>query len=284
MPLDWPQGDEAVWYCGDGNYCCSRDDSCCGDSNVQKTNLGVPTVVAIAGKTTPRSTTTRPSSTATTTSTSNPSDSQSSSQTSSLRSTPVPIAVGIGVGGGVFLFLLIATGCWYLRRRRRRNTPPVLHELSATTPAISHASPGQNYAFDDKAGGWTSSPSSPWSRRVSTGRNSNIMHEAGPGMVQTSDKRIELHSPVEYTEMPGYNPPIEMQGMAEHKGLARPELAVTEEQRRLSEARRSRFVEGVETETSASGSRIPINMSASNTVATEGDVEGLQRRLRELGR
>jgi hypothetical protein len=105
-------------------------------------------------------------------------------------------------------------------------------------------------------------------------------------MVQTSDKRIELHSPVEYTEMPGYNPPIEMQGMSDHKGLTRPELAITEEQRRLSDSRRSRFVEGVETGRPGAGmgSGMPMNMSGTNTVATEGDVEGLQRRLRELGR
>ncbi|KAF2474828.1 uncharacterized protein BDR25DRAFT_340533 [Lindgomyces ingoldianus] len=46
---EWNHGDEAVYYCGSGKWCCESHD-CCTKSGAQMLDLGTPQVVATADK------------------------------------------------------------------------------------------------------------------------------------------------------------------------------------------------------------------------------------------
>lgn len=47
----WPQGDEKVYVCSDGKFCCGRSADCCNDSSAESFDFGSPSVIATAGKT-----------------------------------------------------------------------------------------------------------------------------------------------------------------------------------------------------------------------------------------
>ncbi|OAL49163.1 hypothetical protein IQ07DRAFT_72195 [Pyrenochaeta sp. DS3sAY3a] len=153
----WPQGDEAVWYCGSGQYCCSRLNDCCNDSKFEKYILGEPTVLATAGVSA------RPTrswliasqsstSSAMTTPSASPAPASSSSGGSSNGRT---IGIAVGTVVGVLLLALIAAFFFIRRRRRTSQHTEITHEL-AGGPAIPppQTDPKSAYEFDDKRGGW----------------------------------------------------------------------------------------------------------------------------------
>ncbi|KAF1965735.1 hypothetical protein BU23DRAFT_16652 [Bimuria novae-zelandiae CBS 107.79] len=47
----WPQGDETVYLCGNGKFCCGVTEKCCNDSDADFFDFGSPQFIAIAGKT-----------------------------------------------------------------------------------------------------------------------------------------------------------------------------------------------------------------------------------------
>lgn len=47
----WPQGDEIVFVCNNGKFCCGRSKDCCDDSDAEFFDFGNPQVIATAGKT-----------------------------------------------------------------------------------------------------------------------------------------------------------------------------------------------------------------------------------------
>lgn len=146
---------------------------------------------------------------------------------------------------------------------------------ATTTPVTATATSPHNspYAYDDKAGGWTSKPTSRWSRPVVQSREADgsMVYEAGAGV------------PVAEMQAPG----------AEFKGATE-----------LDHARGSRFVEGglweqqhgqghgqghgqVQQAQAQQGHMVygghdVGHVGDAGTVETEKDVEGLQRRLKGL--
>ncbi|KAF2112835.1 hypothetical protein BDV96DRAFT_144970 [Lophiotrema nucula] len=143
----WPQGDELVEYCGNGNYSCCNGEDCCSRSGANILELGVPTITATAtpgnsaAQPTPltAATTSNPPSAATVTVTSDRTivpSSTSASPIPSFSSTPgghssnaVAIGVGAGVGVAAVLFGSIFL-IWFIKRRRaaRSGTPQgVIH-------------------------------------------------------------------------------------------------------------------------------------------------------------
>ena len=226
-------GDEAVWYCGSGNYCCSRANDCCQDSQVEKHNLGEPSVVAIAGKTTPTvsiapiASTSSPSITPTQTATS-----QSSGKSSTNTRT---IAIAVGVVAGV-LFVLLVGGAWYIiRKRKARQNQPVMHELStAGAPANKHDDV-RPYAYDDKRGGWVIGANGKQNkrRREDATQDGGIVHEV------QADRIAEMPAQAEVKEMDGMG--SKLQG-ADGRGFHQID-GDEADTRSLMGSRRSRFVE-----------------------------------------
>jgi hypothetical protein len=47
----WPKGDEIVYLCSNGKFCCGRSTECCDDSDAEFFEFGNPQVIATAGKT-----------------------------------------------------------------------------------------------------------------------------------------------------------------------------------------------------------------------------------------
>ncbi|KAF2441376.1 hypothetical protein P171DRAFT_96627 [Karstenula rhodostoma CBS 690.94] len=46
----WPQGDEIVYVCSNGKFCCGRSKACCNDNDAEFFEFGNPQVIATAGK------------------------------------------------------------------------------------------------------------------------------------------------------------------------------------------------------------------------------------------
>ncbi|KAF2258409.1 hypothetical protein CC78DRAFT_587165 [Lojkania enalia] len=119
---EWPQGDQAVYYCGNGEYCCSSED-CCSNGTVSKLDLGAPQVTATAVSVSQRpSISSDPANPA--------SDRPAAASTSSTAEShngstnTVAIGVGVGVGVGVVLGTCLIAACIFFRRRRRRTEKP----------------------------------------------------------------------------------------------------------------------------------------------------------------
>ncbi|KAF1845898.1 uncharacterized protein K460DRAFT_417088 [Cucurbitaria berberidis CBS 394.84] len=188
----WPQGDEAVWYCGSGAYCCSRANDCCQDNNVQKHILAEPSVVAIAGKTSPSTTPTH-----TTTPPAQSSNAASSSSTSGSSTNTRTIAIAVGVVAGILLLLLV--GLWFIRRKRKaRKTQPMLHELSAADGAPHVNDTTQPYTYDDKRGGWVTGANGNKNKKKEKGaRGRNVLYEV------PSDRVVEMPAEAEVKEIDG---------------------------------------------------------------------------------
>ncbi|KAL5401355.1 hypothetical protein PMIN03_011584 [Paraphaeosphaeria minitans] len=47
----WPQGDEVVYVCSNGKFCCGQSKACCDDSDAELFDFGNPQIIAIAGQT-----------------------------------------------------------------------------------------------------------------------------------------------------------------------------------------------------------------------------------------
>ncbi|KAH7356142.1 hypothetical protein BKA66DRAFT_253025 [Pyrenochaeta sp. MPI-SDFR-AT-0127] len=222
----WPQGDEAVWYCGGGQYCCSVANDCCANSNIAKHNLGEPSVVATAGKTGPTGTTSR-----TSTSIASATPTQSIAPSSGSSSNTRTIAIAVGVVAGLLLVLLVGA-IWYIRKKRKaKREQHTMHELSGT-PQAAYENEGQprNYEFDDKRGGWVSDAAGQRMRKSRNEIGGGVLHEA-PG-----NRGVEMSAQPDPKEVDGWNGP-----RASERGVH-----MNEGQGRSSpmESRRSRFVEG----------------------------------------
>lgn len=108
----WPQGDEAVTYCGDGTYCCDGTDCCTKSTSLL--SLGAPSIIATAKSTSTRSSTLSSSTTAfQSTISPNPNAVYKSSKNT------IAIGVGVGVGVGVLLFAALFAACFIIQRKKR---------------------------------------------------------------------------------------------------------------------------------------------------------------------
>ena len=121
----WPQGDEQVTYCGNGNYCCNRPDgkSCC-DQSTSLLALGKPTITATA-KTITRTEESATPTTAATSPTITPPRSTSNPESNveamyKATKNHVAIGVGVGVAVGVLLFLGLFVTWFVIQRKKRR--------------------------------------------------------------------------------------------------------------------------------------------------------------------
>ncbi|CAO2649092.1 Nn.00g100410.m01.CDS01 [Neocucurbitaria sp. VM-36] len=228
----WPQGDEAVWYCGSGSYCCSRANDCCQDSNVEKYNLGEPSVIAIAGKTTPTASGSRTSASMTSIpTTTSPPQSVTSGSSTKTRT----IAIAVGVVAGVLLVLLVGAVWWSRQRRKTKQNTPIMHELSTAGGASNIHDEIRPQFYDDKRGGWVAGTNKNESkkRNEQRARNGNVLHEV------QADRIVEMPAQAEAKEMDGIEPEFRS---GDGKG---PHTLTGEEagRRSLMGNRRSRFVE-----------------------------------------
>ncbi|KAF2014730.1 hypothetical protein BU24DRAFT_463492 [Aaosphaeria arxii CBS 175.79] len=114
----WPDRDEHVIYCGNGNYCCDGDD-CCTRQGAVTFDLEEPKIVATPIRRGGSSTAAPPSNTSPPTDAASPS---ASIKTDAVwKNHTQTTAIGVGVGVGVGVALILAVGIFIYMRRRKNS-------------------------------------------------------------------------------------------------------------------------------------------------------------------
>lgn len=125
----WPDRDEAVYYCGEGKWCCDGFECCEEGKGIVE--LGVPEVVGVANANASDATSTISSTLNPTPSNTAPVNTNTAPAHSSNKNNTLAIGVGVGVGVGVLL-LVVAIIAYCIIRRRRRNRKMTPQELADT--------------------------------------------------------------------------------------------------------------------------------------------------------
>ncbi|KAF1995156.1 DEAD-domain-containing protein [Amniculicola lignicola CBS 123094] len=133
----WPQNDQAVGYCGNGEYCCENA-WCCDDAKSVRFKLDEPKVVAYARNITVSTTRTPPASSSTGTAAAATTTSKRTSTKPKKKDT-LALGLGVGVGIGVSLIIMQVMACLYLRRRKRRKQK-MAHELEGESTVVEEGS------------------------------------------------------------------------------------------------------------------------------------------------